>query len=114
MPHTKYHGDSVGAAQGTQGTTILAFRGAPRLQNGDVEIGTLPTLIVDEDPTRRTVTVRNIGSNDVYLGGENVATGNGFPLAANTNLVLEIRGKVYGIVETGTENVRFLTEGDSA
>ena len=87
--------------------------GAAKIANARYTVGTTATKIASENPNRRTVIVQNIGANSIYLGNEFVNTDNGYPLAANASLVFELSGELYAVVETGTETVATLTEGDT-
>ncbi len=59
---------------------------------------------------RRSILVTNNGSVAVYLGTSSVTTANGTPLAPAASLSLELSAGVvlYGIVASGTADVRTL------
>lgn len=84
-----------------------------------VDVGTTPTAI---DGTQYPWWVlMNNGGTTVYLGGSNVDTATGFPVAAGEVYRPEprsyesLRGKqedrLWGVVASGTEDVRVLLEG---
>jgi hypothetical protein len=62
-------------------------------------------------PSRRALVIHNNGSSILYIGGSNVTTANGFPLAANEKIAIDIQGNpnvaVYG-VSAGSSDVRVL------
>ena len=59
---------------------------------------------------RVTMAVRNNGAAVIYLGHAAVSTANGYPLAAGAEIGLDVGPQViiYGIVATGTVDVRIL------
>jgi hypothetical protein len=109
MPHDRLGKEGP---QGTTGIYIVGYKGAPTLANGRVTIGPAPTLIVGENPRRRTILVRNVGANDIFLGGEFVNVTQGMPLPANTEKVFELSAELWGITAATNEEVRYLTEQD--
>lgn len=61
---------------------------------------------------RRAIAIQNLGPGTLYIGDDaNVAIGDGYPLAPNTNkeIAFDIKGnvRVYGISD-GTSDVRIL------
>ena len=60
---------------------------------------------------RRALVIHNNGADILYIGGANVTTSNGFPLAANEKIAIDIQGnnsvRVYG-VSGGSSDVRIL------
>ena len=59
---------------------------------------------------RKSILVKNVGDASVYFGDDTVTTANGYPVAANGILELDLGENVvlYGIVATGTQEVRIL------
>lgn len=60
-----------------------------------------------------SVAVKNVGSVTVYVGGPGVTTAAGYPVAAGEAVSMDV-GKgdeVYGIVGSGTCEVRVLESG---
>lgn len=59
------------------------------------------------------IVVYNAGSNPVYLGKSDVTTANGIPLAAGAYWAETLDGAsaLYGIVASGTEEVRVRETG---
>lgn len=78
------------------------------LAHNAITVANTATQIVAENTGRITVRIANTGNATVYLGGSDVTTANGFPLATNTSIELATTAAIYGIVATGTINVRFL------
>lgn len=60
-----------------------------------------------------SVAVKNVGAVTVYVGGSGVTTAAGYPLAAGEAISLDVgkTDEVYGIVATGTCEVRVLESG---
>ncbi len=78
-----------------------------------VSVGTTATEIYTFVNETESLYVYNAGSNPVYLGGPEVATTTGTPLAASTGLAIDaLPGEVlYGRVAASTEEVRVLQQG---
>jgi hypothetical protein len=83
-----------------------------------VSVTTSATQIVAANPIRTGLIIENVGGGTVYLGDDSsVTTSNGIKLAANATRELFFnggawqfyyRGDLYGIVATGTSDVRVL------
>ncbi len=59
---------------------------------------------------RRSMVIRNEGSNTIYIGSSSVSVANGYPLKSGEEKPFDV-GKdiiLYGIVATGTEELRIL------
>jgi hypothetical protein len=52
--------------------------------------------------------IYNNGSATIYVGGANVTTSNGLPVAPGASLGVGARAEVYGIVASGTVEARVL------
>lgn len=81
------------------------------MKSAAVSVTTSPTLLVEKDETNRYVYLHVVGNAIVYLGGSNVSTSNGLNTEKHTTpleIFLPINERLYGIVETGTEDVRVL------
>lgn len=86
-----------------------------------VTVGTTATHLTPWTPPAGLVTnpsqsfaVRNNGSATVYLGGQGVTVAQGYPLAAGAELGMDLEnnhGELYGIVATGTVEVRVIGTG---
>ena len=103
---------TAGAPSGIPATYVVGYRGAGQIQTQGYNVGTTPSIVVGSNPKRRTVTIQNLGANDVYIGGEDVTTTNGYKIAANTALTLELSGELWAVTEATTENIRTLSESD--
>lgn len=75
-----------------------------------VTVATTATLLATADADGETITVRNIGEADIFLGNASVTTANGFTLSATEALSFDFEGgaSLYGICATGTVAVRIL------
>lgn len=91
--------------------------------SGTVSVTTTATLIDAADPARRSLLIRNADSGTVLFLGptSGVTTANGLPVktagasGANGNggtIIYTHTGAVWGIVSSGTADVRFQTESD--
>lgn len=90
---------------------------------GTVSVTTTATLIDAADPARRSILIRNADSNTVLFLGptSGVTTANGLPVktagasGATGNggtVIYDHTAAVWGIVSSGTADVRFQTESD--
>ncbi len=85
-----------------------------------VSVGTSPTLIAAADTARREIHIQNAGTAAVFIGASGVATSDGMILAAGTGaddglgtvVVIPNTSAWYGIVASGTVNVRVLEVKD--
>jgi hypothetical protein len=61
--------------------------------------------------SRRALVIHNNGPDILYIGDPNVTTANGFPMAVNEKIAIDIQGNqnvwVYG-VSAGTSDVRIM------
>ena len=103
---------AAAAPPGIPAVFIVGYRGAGRIQTSSYDVTSSASIIVGENARRRTVTIQNLGANDVYIGGEDVTTVNGYKVSANTALTLELSGELWAVTESTTENVRTITELD--
>lgn len=83
-----------------------------------VSVTTTPTAINSTADTGGIMGQSSLAYNDgavtVYLGGSNVTTANGYPFPAGASLTIDaVSGDdvVYGVVASGTCNVRLVTLG---
>lgn len=74
------------------------------------------TEIVGANSSRRNLTIVNNGSNTVFIGPDSsITTANAIPLYASSTRDSDVipegyKGAIYGIVESGSENVRYWEE----
>lgn len=83
-----------------------------------VSVATTATAIdLDEGtgsgPSGQGASLYNNGSATVYLGGPSVTTAEGYPLGVGEHLALDLErvDRLFGIVATGTVEVRVLEVG---
>lgn len=78
---------------------------------GNVTVTTSAQAIRAAATTRRSVTIYNNGSQAVYVGFDtSVTTSNGMPIPAGGEREIRVTSAIYGIVASGTADVRYLTE----
>jgi hypothetical protein len=105
---------AASAGGGETEVTVRRYRGATRIEAGSVPltVAGLVVLLIGSDELRRTVTVQNLGPSDLYLGGKAVSAGNGFKLATDERHTMELAGELYGVIISGSADVRYLVEVD--
>lgn len=85
-----------------------------------IAVGSTPTLIFAASTTTRTVTMQHMGEATIFLGKSAVTTTTGIPLKSGTvdndakgDIAVADHGDdIYGIVVTGTENLRIQVVSD--
>ena len=84
-----------------------------------ITVGTSPTLLSESEaghPDGTSILVTNISTTtDVWVGNANVTTANGTPCRANDGQVsvdLNATESLYGIVASGSAEVRVLRQGE--
>ena len=87
-----------------------AGQGMNAVASGQVTVAATPTLIAPARPGRSAITIVQEGTTVVRLGGANVTTSNGVPLAGTqySSFTIDGGGAVYGIVATGTQLVSYI------
>lgn len=77
---------------------------------GQETVATTATVIAPARPGRKTITIANSGTTDVYIGGAAVTTSTGFLLTGTkgAGFTVDTEAAVYGIVGSGTQVVSFL------
>jgi hypothetical protein len=77
-----------------------------------VSVATTATSIISSNTNEKVRTIKNIGSNAIFVGGDSsVTTSNGFPIDAGETLdVSDYTGEVFGIVAAGTEDANYIEE----
>lgn len=79
-----------------------------------VSVGTTATRIDSEDLSAgSSAALANVGGATVFVGGPDVTTAIGFPLAAGERMAFDLRrgDEIYGVVASGTVEVRVLEVG---
>lgn len=86
---------------------FLENAGGTELAASQVTVGTSPTLLVARRSPRGSVTVINLGTVDVWLGGSGVTATTGILLAGvkGQTVTLSTSAAVYAVVGTGTQAV---------
>jgi hypothetical protein len=79
---------------------------------GQITVGNTATLIVAARSGRVRVTIQNMGTTVVYLGGSTVTTATGFRLPGvdGSAYTTQNSAAIYGIVAAGTQAVSFIEE----
>lgn len=87
------------------------------VQSASVSVGSTATALTaaessGSDPVSVAVAVPS-GGVTVYVGGSDVTTGNGYPLAGGAAMSIDLRQgeRLYGIVASGTQSVNVLRSG---
>lgn len=80
----------------------------------NVSVGTTATLIVPSNAKRTSLILENEGTAEVYIGKDNtVTTANGVKIVVDGTLCEDAggtrvyKGPIYGIVASGTADVRY-------
>lgn len=76
-----------------------------------VTVATTPTLLMAGATGTRTIYLHVVGNSIVYIGGATVTTATGTATEKHTSpieVVLRDGDSLYGIVTTGTEDMRVL------
>jgi hypothetical protein len=79
-----------------------------------VSVGTTATRLDNSGNNAQSLAVYNAGSATVYVGGSDVTTANGIPVAATSwgpGMDLKPGDALYGIVASGTHEVRVIESG---
>jgi|ERR1700676_594078 len=96
-----------------QPVTTTSIYGTSNIATGQVSIANTATSIVSARGTRRSITVINHGTTDVFLGGTNsVTTSTGLLLigAKGTVLKLDTASALWAIVASGSQTISFVEE----
>ena len=102
---------------GTNAIGVVGNRSGTTLGQGFAVCTTTATLIaaaVSSSPFRRSITICNVFTVDVRIGGSGVASNTGILLVpgAAVTLTEAANAAVYGITASGTGIVNYLTESD--
>ncbi len=83
-----------------------------RFVSTSITVGTSAAVLLPATAAtnRRSMSIHNNGSEIVYLGGSNVTSTNGYPLAAGDSIPIDINAnaKIYGRTSANSSNVRLL------
>ena len=97
--------------------SINSLRGFVKTTASTVTTSLTPLPSYGVLPGRRAIFVYNNSSNTIYIGGSDVTSANGMPVAVGTHSPIIDAGVdmiVYGIAETGSNNVRVMEVSDEA
>lgn len=101
-----------GIPAGADATYIIGFRGATKINAFRHTATDVRSLAVQTNAARRTITIKNTGANTVYIGGEDIDTIKGYPLATGDAITLELSGELWVITEATDETVQIIGEVD--
>jgi hypothetical protein len=75
-----------------------------------VSVGTTATKILPGKAGVDEITIENLGTTQVFIGGPGVTAATGFPLpgVAGASITLTTTQDIYGIVASGTQTVAVL------
>ena len=73
-----------------------------------IDVGSDATLIKAANVARKIIFIRNNGSQTIYMGDSGVAVGSGYELEPGKNREFYTKDDIYGIVNAGSNNVRYL------
>ena len=104
---TNVLGVSLSSGPGTsQGSPIYSQSVNPaNFAPGQVSVATTATQIVAARSGRVTVTVENLGTSTVWLGGSGVTTTSGFSVGAGLSLTVSFTGALYGISASAAQSI---------
>ena len=98
----------------TQRVIVEKDYGGGTIATGQVSVATTAggTLICAARATRRSITIVNLGTTDVYIGASGLTTSTGLLLlgAKGAAITLETAAEIYGIVGSGTQSVSYIEE----
>jgi hypothetical protein len=90
---------------------MIAERGASQLIPSQITVTTTSQQLVAANQNRRSITIRNISAQNVYITGTSPATTSHFPIATNSEKTFEeYTGAIYAIVSATTADVRVIQE----
>ena len=81
--------------------------------SGQVSVGTTATAIFTTGPAPSNDQVLVSSTAAAFIGPAGVTTTTGFPIAANTPVLVPVTGaeelELYGVVSTGTATISYLS-----
>ncbi|MFW6031175.1 MAG: hypothetical protein ACOC9T_01170, partial [Myxococcota bacterium] len=80
-----------------------------RMRHAQVTVEDTTTLILAANG-RATFVVANEGDDEVFIGDSEVSVSNGFPIPAGDAMRLDLEGELWGVVASGTVDVRIIEE----
>jgi len=94
-------GDAQASDSAVPDMRIGGFKGAQFLKAHRFNAGAITAIAATPNANRRTITIRNEGAADVFLGGENVSATDGYRLGVTEAVTLELSGELW-VVTAGT------------
>jgi hypothetical protein len=83
----------------------------PGYDFGVTAVASTPTFVAVVHPSTTGLLLKNRGPSTVYLGGPDVTSNTGFPVAAGSAVPIPAPNEdesLFGIVDTGTASVAYL------
>lgn len=93
-------------------TVIARIKGAKYVQTSRFGATGQRTRAIGEMQNRRSITIKNEGANDVFIGGEDLSIQNGYRLGVGNAITLELAGELYAITAGTTELLYMISEVD--
>jgi hypothetical protein len=109
QPKYKAGADDIIDAIGSIDSPVVTKSGN-NINNDNETVTTSATLISAANTNKTRITVQNISSSDVYLGGSSVTTSIGIKLPPDAIRIVETGAAYYGIVASGTADLRIEEE----
>lgn len=97
-------GSGVGSGSGASGGANFPIA-------NQVTVTDAATVIAERRSGRGLVTIKNLGSTNVFVGNEDVTAAEGFELAENEGLTIEAENDVYAICASGSSTVSVIEDG---
>ena len=91
---------------------IGGFKGADFLKSHRFQATGTAQVAATPNINRRTITVRNEGANDVFIGGEDVTPSTGYRLGTTESITLELAGELWCITNGTSEFLFMISEID--
>lgn len=86
----------------------VAQLGANKLKSRAISVSTSPAEIIFDSDVNMAY-IQNVGAGDVYIGGSDVSTANGFKLQAGDRILLSVvKGLSVFVVSDATAEIRIL------
>jgi len=120
VPYTTATDDWVGrlisGTNWTNGTTILSvIPGVSFTASAAPAAAVTAATVIDNKlfagsfPKPRSVLIKNTSTDSVYIGGSNVSSSNGFVLAQNNSITVDLTAdQVYAVTASNTASVHLL------
>lgn len=116
-----YEGDDKGFVGGDRTSNdpgappdlrIDGFKGAQFIKSHRFNATGIKAVAATPNANRRTITIKNEGANDVFIGGEDVTADTGYRLGTLDAITLELSGELWVVTTGTTEEVYMISEID--